>query len=95
MMSNKNVRGSIGRRLGLVQALVLVIALIGSAMGYLGLSRVAAQTEAMYQETIVTERVASDWYRNVYNGGTRTTAIAVSADPALATFFAEQAAEST
>ncbi|OWQ46784.1 hypothetical protein CDL60_13265 [Roseateles noduli] len=94
-MSNTNVRGSIGRRLGLVQALVLVIALIGSAMGYLGLSRVAAQTEAMYQETIVTERVASDWYRNVYNGGTRTTAIAVSADPALATFFAEQAAEST
>ncbi|ANH69580.1 methyl-accepting chemotaxis protein [Mitsuaria sp. 7] len=95
MMSNTNVRGSIGRRLGLVQALVLVIALIGSAMGYLGLSRVAAQTEAMYQETIVTERVASDWYRNVFNGGTRTTAIAVSADPALATFFAEQAAEST
>ena len=95
MMSNANVRGSIGRRLGLVQALVLVIALIGSAMGYLGLSRVAAQTESMYQETIVTERVASDWYRNVYNGGTRTTAIAVSADPALATFFAEQAAEST
>ena len=95
MMSNANVRGSIGRRLGLVQALVLVIALIGSAMGYLGLSRVAVQTESMYQETIVTERVASDWYRNVYNGGTRTTAIAVSADPALATFFAEQAAEST
>ncbi|HEY1397278.1 methyl-accepting chemotaxis protein [Roseateles sp.] len=95
MMSNTNVRGSIGRRLGLVQALVLVIALIGSAMGYLGLSRVAAQTESMYQETIVTERVASDWYRNVFNGGTRTTAIAVSADPALATFFAEQAAEST
>ena len=95
MMSNANARGSIGRRLGLVQSGVLVIALIGSALGYWGLSRVAAQTEAMYRDAIVTERVASDWYRNVFNGTTRTTAIAVSADPNLATFFTQAAATST
>ncbi|WP_431264580.1 methyl-accepting chemotaxis protein [Roseateles chitinivorans] len=95
MMSNANARGSIGRRLGLVQTAVLVIALIGSAMGYWGLSRVAAQTEEMYLDAIVTERVASDWYRNVFNGATRTTAIAVSADPNLATFFTQAAATST
>ena len=95
MMSNANARGSIGRRLGLVQSGVLVVALIGSALGYWGLSRVAAQTEAMYRDAIVTERVASDWYRNVFNGTTRTTAIAVSADPNLATFFTQAAATST
>ena len=95
MKSNLSARGSIGRRLALVQAGVLVIALIGSALGYWGLSRVAARTAAMYDDAIVTERVASDWFRNVFNGVTRTTAIAVSADPALATFFAPAAAEST
>ncbi|OWQ86204.1 hypothetical protein CDN99_20420 [Roseateles aquatilis] len=86
---------SIGQRLGLVQAVVLFIALIGSALGYWGLSRVAAQTAAMYEDSIVTERVAADWYRNVFNGATRTTAIAASADAGLAIYFAQQAAEST
>ncbi|MDH0862912.1 methyl-accepting chemotaxis protein [Mitsuaria sp. GD03876] len=95
MTSNFSGRGSIGRRLGLVQAGVLVIALIGSALGYWGLNRVATRTAAMYEDAIVTERVASDWYRNVFNGVTRTTAIAVSADAGLATFFTQAAAEST
>ncbi|KAI1692147.1 four helix bundle sensory module for signal transduction domain-containing protein [Ditylenchus destructor] len=95
MLSAMTSNRSIGQRLGLVQALVLVIALIGSALGYWGLSRVAAQTQAMYEDSIVTERVASDWYRNVFNGATRTTAIAASADPNLATFFTDQIAEST
>ena len=95
MMSNTNARGAIGRRLGMVQTGVLVIALIGSALGYWGLNRVAEQTAAMYTDAIVTERAASDWYRNVFNGTTRTTAIAVSADPGLATFFTQAAAEAT
>ncbi len=95
MLSAMTAKRSIGQRLGLVQALVLVIALIGSALGYWGLSRVADQTQAMYEDSIVTERVASDWYRNVFNGATRTTAIAASADPSLATFFTKQAADST
>ena len=95
MMSNLSGRASIGRRLGLVQAGVLAIALIGSALGYWGLDRVATRTAAIHEDAIATERVASDWYRNVFNGTTRTTAIAVSADPALATFFAPQAAEAT
>ena len=37
----------------------------------------------------------SDWYRMVYSGIRRTTAVAKSADPALATFFAEDAKVST
>ncbi|PZP31234.1 MAG: hypothetical protein DI603_12755 [Roseateles depolymerans] len=86
---------SIGQRLGLGQVLVLLVALAGSALGYWGLQRVARDTHEMYENTLVTERTAADWYRNVFNGTTRTTAIAVSADPALATFFAPQAAEAT
>ena len=86
---------SIGKRLISVQAVVLVIAFIGSALGYWGLSNVEAQTAAMYEDALVTERVASDWYRNVFNGTTRTTAIAATSDPGLATFFESQAAEAS
>jgi len=86
---------SIGQRLGLGQSLVLLIALLGSGMGYWGLRRVAMETDMLYSNALVTERVAADWYRNVFNGTTRTTAIAISSDPALATFFAGQTTEAT
>jgi methyl-accepting chemotaxis protein len=86
---------SIGQRLGTVLSLVLLIAFTGSGLGFWALSRVAAETTEMYQSSLVTERIASDWYRNITNGVNRTSAIAVSADPALAEFFAATAAEST
>jgi len=95
MVASSFTGRSIGRRFGLVQALVLVIALIGSGMGYWGLSQDARDTEAIYTDALATERVAADWYRNVYNGITRTTAIAVSSDPSLPGFFAQAAAESS
>ncbi len=86
---------SIGRRFGWVQTLVLVIALVGSGLGYWGLQKVAQDTESIYTDALATERVASDWYRNVFNGITRTTAIAVSTDTNLPGFFAQAAAESS
>lgn len=43
----------------------------------------------------MTERIASDWYRNITNGVNRTSAIAVSSDASLAQFFAATVAEST
>ncbi|MDI4631786.1 MCP four helix bundle domain-containing protein [Pelomonas sp. V22] len=86
---------SIGQRLGLVLSLVLLIAFAGSGIGYWALSRVAAETNDMYQSSLVTERIASDWYRNITNGVNRTSAIAVSSDASLAQFFAATAAEST
>jgi len=88
-------RRSIGQRLGLGQCLVLLIALSGSGLGYWGLTRVAAETDLLHQKALVTERTAADLYRNVFNGTTRTTSIAVSADPALAEFFAPFAADAT
>ncbi|MFN5047599.1 methyl-accepting chemotaxis protein [Roseateles sp.] len=86
---------SIGQRLSAVLTLVLLIAFTGSGLGYWALSRVASETEEMYKSSLVTERLASDWYRNITNGVNRTSAIAVSADPSLAEFFAATAAEST
>ena len=86
---------SIGQRLTLVLGLVLLIAFVGSGVGYVALQRVAAETKQMYDELLGSERLASDWYRNITNGVTRTSAIAVSADPALVEFFAATAAESS
>jgi len=86
---------SIGQRLGAVLGLVLLISFGGSALGYWALYKVAVESEVIYQDSLVTERAASDWYRNITNGVNRTSAIAISADTSLADFFAAGAAEST
>jgi methyl-accepting chemotaxis protein len=52
---------------------------------------VAQSTRAMMELPLAKERLISDWYRMVFAGIRRTTAVAKSADPALATFFAEDA----
>ncbi|MFG6439601.1 methyl-accepting chemotaxis protein [Roseateles sp. LKC17W] len=95
MFSAMFSRRSIGQRLGGGLCVVLLLALVSSGLGYWGLRKVASETDELYQSALVTERVAADWYRNVFNGTTRTTAIAVSADPGLASFFSAQAAEAT
>ncbi|MFY7867053.1 methyl-accepting chemotaxis protein [Roseateles sp.] len=86
---------SIGQRLSLVLGLVLLISFVGAGYGLWCLRGVAQETRQMYEHTLVTERAASDWHRNITNGVNRTTAIAVSTDPSLAEFFAASAAEST
>ena len=86
---------SIGQRLAVVLGLVLLIAFLGSGIGYWALHRVAVETQDMFEKSLVSERIASDWYRNITNGVNRTSAIAVSADPQLAQFFAANAADST
>ncbi|MBH1986679.1 MAG: MCP four helix bundle domain-containing protein [Burkholderiales bacterium] len=85
----------IGQRMALVLGTVLLIAFTGSGIGYAALHKVEAETQAMFANALVSERIASDWYRNITNGVNRTSAIAVSADPELAQFFAASAAEST
>ncbi|OWQ92956.1 hypothetical protein CDN99_00120 [Roseateles aquatilis] len=86
---------SIGQRLGLVLGLVLLISFVGSGLSYVALGRVAVETDTMLNQDLAAERTASDWHRNITNGVNRTSAIAVSADPSLAQFFAAVSAEST
>jgi methyl-accepting chemotaxis protein len=84
---------SLGRRLLSVSAATLCIALAGSAYGIWSLNKVAAQTQELIDGSVVTERLVGDWYRNVVAAVKRTTAIAVSADPALTEFFAKDTAD--
>ncbi|ALT77455.1 methyl-accepting chemotaxis protein [Paucibacter sp. KCTC 42545] len=85
---------SIGQRLGLVLSAVLLISLAGSALGYWTLTRVAAEANEMYQVNLVSERLSSDWHRNVSTGIIRNTAVAVASDDKLAKYFASIAAAS-
>ncbi|MEP6502345.1 MAG: methyl-accepting chemotaxis protein [Betaproteobacteria bacterium] len=95
-MISSSTRGpSLGRRLIAAFGATLCLSLIGSGYGAYALSESAARTHEIIEQDIVTERLVADWYRNVAMSVRRTTAIAVSADPSLADFFAADAAMTT
>jgi methyl-accepting chemotaxis protein len=86
---------SIGRRLSLGFAIILAILILNTGLGIYRLQGVAESTRSMMALPLAKERLISDWYRMVYAGIRRTTAVARSADPSLATFFAEEAKTAT
>ena len=86
---------SIGRRLTAAFGATLCLALLGSGYGAWALHQSAERTRVIIEQDIATERLVADWYRNVAMSVRRTTAIAVSADPSLADFFASDAATTT
>ena len=82
----------IGNRLGLGFALILVFLIASTVIGIHRLQALADATHAMMEQPLAKERMISDWYRYVYAGIRRTTAIVKSSDPSLGAFFAEDAA---
>ncbi len=88
-------RLSIGHRLSLVFSIILALFLASCLYGIVQLRSVTREMNDMLANALATERLASDWYRNITNGATRTAAIAKSTDPSLAEFFAGAAAESS
>jgi methyl-accepting chemotaxis protein len=95
-MTLSTTRGpSLGRRLTGAFGLTLCLALFGSGYGAWALNESAARTRTIIEQDVVTERLVAEWYRNVAMSVRRTTAIAVSSDPALADFFAADAVSTT
>src|SRR5471032_626578 len=95
-MSNSSSSGpSLGRRLIAAFGATLCLALAGSGYGAWALNESAEQTRDLVEQSVVTERLVADWYRNVVASVRRTTAIAVSSDPSLPDFFADEIAAST
>ncbi|MFZ6875833.1 methyl-accepting chemotaxis protein [Undibacterium sp. Di27W] len=84
-----------GKRLGLGFALILALFFITTIVAILKLNAVAAAADDLLKDPLATERMVSDWYRNIHTGVRRTTAIAKSSDPSLASFFAADQEEST
>jgi len=81
---------SVGKRLGLGFALILSLSLGMLGLSIFELGAVADATETMMSKPIKTERLVSDWYRNVRAAVTRTTAIARSSDASLVEFFQDE-----
>ncbi len=86
---------SVAKRLALGFALVLLLSMGVIALSIARLNALADATEEMVQNPIKTERLVSDWSRNLHTGITRTAAVARSADPVLAEFFAEDSKASS
>ncbi|MBB1648907.1 methyl-accepting chemotaxis protein [Delftia sp. UME58] len=89
----KNLR--IGLRLGGGFTVLLLIMLLISVTSIVSMGHMARSTTEITEVALAKERMISDWFRNIHSGSRRTTAIAKSSDPSLATFFAEDAAESS
>ncbi|MBP0599861.1 MCP four helix bundle domain-containing protein [Herbaspirillum sp. LeCh32-8] len=85
----------ISKRLAMGFALILIAASVVIALSIWRLHGIAMATEAMMQKPLTKERLVSDWYRTIHTSVRRTTAIAKSADPSLAGFFAEDAASAS
>ncbi len=95
MTASSSSGPSLGRRLTAAFGLTLCLALVGSGYGAWALNESANKTRTIVEQDVATERLVAEWYRNVAMSVRRTTAIAVSADPALADFFAPDAAATT
>ena len=86
---------SISRRLALGFAGLLIGLILSTALGIKRLNDSAEATRAMMAVPLAKERMVAEWYRLVFSGIRRTTAIAKSSDTSLATFFADDIAAST
>lgn len=84
----------IGTRLALGFGLLLLLTLLNTGLGNWQLQTATESTQAIIDQPLAKERLISDWYRLIHSAVRRTTAIAKSTDPSLATFFAEEQKQS-
>ena len=86
---------SIGKRLAWAFGLILLLVGFITGIATLRLQSTSSATREMMAEPITKARLIEDWYRNLYAGVKRTTAVVKSTDDALAVFFAEESAASS
>ncbi|PIF27715.1 methyl-accepting chemotaxis protein [Acidovorax sp. 56] len=86
---------SIGSRLALAFSAVIFLTAAILGIGIWQLQAIASETDAMMERPLTKERLVSDWYRTIHTSVRRTTAVAKSSDPSLATFFAPENAEAS
>ena len=86
---------SIGVRLGLGFAGILLFSMLITGISVWRLHNVAADTRIMMEQPLAKERYISDWYSKIDSGIRRTTAIARSSDTSLGAYFADEAKASS
>ena len=91
-MMLKNLR--IGSRLALGFAIILTLALAGTATALHSTRSSTAATKEMMDKPLTKERLVSDWYVLTYSAIARTSLISRSSDNTLSTVFAKPIADS-
>jgi len=86
---------SIGKRLALGFAVILALSVAITGISIWRLHEVASATRAMMELPLAKERMISDWSSKIDSAIRRTTAIARSSDPSLATYFADESKKSS
>ena len=81
---------SIGVRLGLGFAVILLFSMVITGISVWRLHDVASATRTMMEEPLAKERYISDWYTRIDSAVRRTIAIARSSDTSLSAYFAEE-----
>ena len=84
----------IGARLALGFAIILLLALAGTATALYNTRSTSAATKQMMDKPLAKERLVSDWYVLTYSAIARTSLIARSSDNTLSTLFAKPIADS-
>ena len=76
-------------------AVVIVLSFLATAIAIWRLQVLSDDTQALTQRPLVKERLISGWLLNTSVAAKRTGAIARSADPELATYYAAETQDST
>jgi methyl-accepting chemotaxis protein len=84
---------NIGKKIGVVFAIVLIMSIVITGVGLWQLDKMTTSTKELMAVPLAKERLVSDWYRIIFGGSRRTLAIAKSADNSLVKFFADDAVQ--
>ncbi|MCU4118875.1 methyl-accepting chemotaxis protein [Variovorax sp. N23] len=77
----------IGTRLALGFALVLILLALVCAIGWLGLTKVGQSTHAILSQSLVKERLATEWLTNVRANTVASFAMVKATDPQVIAYF--------
>ena len=86
---------SVRNQLRFAFAVVIVLSFLATAIAIWRLQVLSDDTQALTRRPLVKERLISGWLLNTSVAAKRTSAIARSADPELATYYAAETQDST
>ena len=82
--------GSFSRRIVAVMSLVLGVALLGSAIGFMSLSQVSRETAQMVEEVMAAERLAGELQRHIAVNLASAKGFALSSEPQVGDILAPE-----
>jgi methyl-accepting chemotaxis protein len=85
------LNASVRHQLRLAFAIVIAISFLSTGLAIWRLQALSRDTQALTEQPLAKERIISKWLLNMSVGAKRTAAVVRSADPALASFYAEEA----